>query len=226
MTETKNNKTAAHKRYRLKPTDDWPKGRIVPGVTTIVGILNKPALVPWANKLGLKGIDVTKYVDDKADIGTLAHTMIEDYLLKRETDFSDYTANQKTESENSVLSFFEWQKNHKIEIIFAEKPLVSEFYKYGGTGDIYAMVDDVKELIEIKTGSGIWPEHFIQTAANRHLLVENDFPVERARILNIPRSEDESFAEAIVANLGKNFEVFKCCLQIYNLRKELKGDKE
>ncbi|GAI86127.1 unnamed protein product, partial [marine sediment metagenome] len=38
-----------------------------------IGVLNKPALVPWANNLGLQGINVKDYVDDKADIGTLAH---------------------------------------------------------------------------------------------------------------------------------------------------------
>ena len=40
----------AHQRYKIED------GTIVPGVTTVVGILNKPALVPWANKLGLEGI--------------------------------------------------------------------------------------------------------------------------------------------------------------------------
>ena len=38
-------------------------GARVPGVTTVLSVLNKPALVPWANKLGLEGIDVRKYVD-------------------------------------------------------------------------------------------------------------------------------------------------------------------
>lgn len=226
MTDEKTKKTQAHTRYRLKATEEWPKGQIVAGITTIIGILAKPALITWANRLGLQGVDVNKFVDDKADIGTLAHTIIEDHLLGRQTDFSDYTPKQKDQAENSVLSFFEWQKNHKIEILFAERPLVSEVFRYGGTADIYGLVDGTDEMIELKTGSGIWPEHYIQAAANVNLLVENGFDVKRARILNIPRSEDETFAEAIVPNLDKNFELFKCCLRIYQLRKELKGDKE
>ena len=223
---TKSKKTVAHQRYRLKPTTEFPKGLIVPGVTTIVNLLAKPALIPWANELGLQGIDVGKYVDDKADIGMLAHAMVENHLAGKETDFSDYTANQRSQAENSVLSFFNWEKNHKIEVIFVEKQLVSESHKFGGTGDIYAKVDDVLELIEIKTGSGIWPEHFIQTAANFMLLKENGFQVDRARILNIPRAESEAFAEAIVPNIGLNYDLFYHCLQIYNIRKQLKGDSE
>jgi hypothetical protein len=221
--KTKDKKTQAHQRYRLAPTAECPKGQIVPGVTTIVGVLNKPALVPWANKLGLQGVDVGKYVDDKAEIGSLAHRMIEDYLEGRQTDFSDVTLNQKAQAENSVLSFLEWQKNHKIEVIFMEKQLVSESYRFGGTGDIYATVDGKKELVELKTGSGIWPEHFVQTAANVWLLKENGFEVDRARVLNIPRSEDEAFAEAILPNYGGQLELFLHCLAIYNLQKKLKG---
>ena len=64
----------AHTIYKLA------NGKRVPGVTTVLGIINKPALVKWANNLGLQGIDSTTYVDGTAKIGTLAHEMIQEYL--------------------------------------------------------------------------------------------------------------------------------------------------
>ncbi len=215
-------KTKAHIRYRstvqkLKNGN----GVIFPGVTTIVGILDKPALLPWANKLGLKGIEVGKYVDDKADIGTLAHAMITNQLLNKPTDTADYTANQISKAENATLSYFEWEKSHKIKPLLIEQPLVSESLEYGGICDIFAYVDEFSELIDLKTGSGIYQEHFIQVAAYKALLEENGHPVDRVRILNIPRAETENFQECIVANLDKNFEIFKHCLAIYKLRKEI-----
>lgn len=108
-------KTKAHIIYK---TSDGVK---VPGVTTVLGLLNKPALVKWANNLGLQGIDSSKYVDEKASIGTLAHAMITDKLIGKETDTSDYSKNQIDQAENSVLSFWEWEKDHKIEEVFLEK---------------------------------------------------------------------------------------------------------
>jgi len=73
LTDQKIRKRAkAHQRYR---TSD---GTIVPGVTTVIGILNKPALVKWANDLGLRGIDSASYVDETARIGTLAHEMVQE----------------------------------------------------------------------------------------------------------------------------------------------------
>ena len=43
-------KANAHTQYKLVD------GTKVPSVTTVLGILNKPALVKWANNLGLQGI--------------------------------------------------------------------------------------------------------------------------------------------------------------------------
>jgi hypothetical protein len=208
----KSKKTKAHIRYKLED------GTIVVGVTTALGILNKPALVPWANKLGLRGIDVGKYVDDKADIGTLGHAFVTDKLAGNETDTSDYSANQIDQAQNCALSFWEWEKGNKIqEAIFVEKPLVSEIWKFGGTEDIYCKINGELNLIDLKTGSGIYKEHRYQVAALVKLLQENGYPVDKVRVLNIPRTEDERFAEEVltVPQLDHGWTIFQYCLGIY-----------
>lgn len=218
-------KTKAHIQYRSdKHFLKNGKGIRYPGVTTIVGLLDKPALIPWANRLGLQGKEVGKYVDDKADIGTLAHAMITDKMADRETDTSDYSKKQISQAENCVISYFAWEDKHDIKPIIVEKPMVSEDCKVGGTMDIYAEVDGTKELIDLKTGNGIWGEHHIQVAAYKMILEENGHKVERVRILNIPRHETENFQELVLSPkvLEKNLEIFIHLLAIYNLRKELK----
>jgi hypothetical protein len=218
-------KTKAHIQYRsAEKFQKNGKGIRFPGVTTIVRLLDKPALIPWANKLGLKGIEVGRYVDDKADIGTLAHAIITDRMQDKETDMSDYTEKQINQAENCVLSYFEWEKKHIIKPIIVEKPLVSEEHKVGGTMDIYAEVDGKKELIDLKTGNGIWPEHHIQVAAYKMILEENGHAVDGVRILNIPRHETENFQELTIAAmvLDLNLELFHHLLAIYNIRKKLK----
>ncbi len=219
-------KTKAHIQYRSTVKfQKNGKGIRFPGVTTITGILAKPALIKWANNLGLKGIDSTKYVDDKADIGTLAHAMITNRLQDMETDTSEYSQQQISQSENCVLSYFEWEKEHTIKPIIIEKPMVSEEHCIGGTMDFYGEVDGVKELVDLKTGNGIWPEHHIQVAGYKKILEENGHEVERVRILNIPRHETENFQELILSEtvLDLNWELFYHLLKIYNLRKQLKG---
>lgn len=207
-------KTKAHIRYRNA------NNKVVPGVTTILGVLNKPKLVKWANNLGLQGIDSSKYVSETAEIGTLAHEMIMCYFANKDCDTSDYSSTQIDKAENSLLSFFEWEKNHKIEPIYVEVPFVSEKYQYGGTIDLLALIDNELTLVDFKTGSGIYEEAHYQIAAYKGLLIEHDYNPSTVRILNIPRDESESFQEVTLTDLTTEWQIFYHCMRIHQLRKK------
>lgn len=194
----------------------------VPGVTTILSILNKPALVTWANRLGLQGIDVNKYTNQMADIGTLTHLMILNHLQKEVTDTSNYSKNDITKAENCFLSYLEWEKHHKLEPVNIEKPIVSDKYGYGGTPDFIGFIDDELEVMDFKTGNAIYPEFFYQLAAYWNIASELGHIIKRARILRIGRTDDEGFEERTVKNLTLELDLFLHCLSIYNLKKELK----
>jgi len=210
-------KSKAHTRYKL------PDGSPAVGVTTVTGQLgwNKQILVNWANKKGLEGINTSKYVDDKAEIGTLAHKIVTDSLLGNTTCTDDYSMNQIRSAQNSADSFFNWAKGKKIEPILIEEPLVSEHYGFGGTPDIFARVDGINELIDLKTGAGIFPEMVIQVIGYKKLVEEHGHTVNKVRILNIPRSVGESFKEQVIENYDIAWKIFLNCLSIYNLKKEL-----
>ena len=221
MTTTKTDapkKSKAHTIYKLED------GTKIPGVTTVLGILNKPALVIWANQLGLQGIDSSKYRDEMADIGTLAHQMILNYFQKIDTDTSEYSKSQIDLAENCMLSFWEWEKGHKIEVILAEVQLISKEYGYGGTIDCFCKLDGQPTLLDFKTGKAIYPEFFYQLAAYEQLLAEAGHLIEVTRILRIGRDADEGFEERLIGDTTKHFELFKHCLAIYNLQKDIRKD--
>ena len=209
------NKHRAHTRYTTKD------GAIVPGVTTILGILNKPALVPWANNMGLKGIDVSKYVDSKATVGTIAHYLVECDLTEKAADLEEYSPVEVAEAMNSFRKWQTWKSTRDVKLILSEGKLVSEAYRYGGTVDIYADIDGVATLLDIKTSKAIYGEMMHQVAAYRQLLVENEYPVDQVMIIRIGREDDEGFETRVVGNLEKHFSVFEHCLAIFNLQREL-----
>ena len=211
-------KSKAHTQYKL------PDGTKIPGVTTVLGILNKPALVKWANNLGLQGIDSSKYRDEMADIGTLAHQMILDYFKGDKTDTSEYSSSQIELAENCLLSFWEWEKGHKIEVILAEAKLVSQEYRFGGTIDCFCKLDGQPTLLDFKTGKAIYPEMFCQLAAYEQLLAEAGQLIEVTRILRIGRDADEGFEERTIGKLDKQWQVFVNCLSIYNLQKDIRRE--
>jgi len=220
MTEKTTGKVKAHTVYKLAD------GTRVPGVTTILGVLAKPALIPWANKMGLQGIDTTKYVDEKAAIGTLAHEMIMSHLVRGavSVDLSDYTPNQIELAENSMIKYLDWEKEHTIEPLLVEAPLVSEIYRYGGQVDLLCELDDVVTLVDFKTGGGIYKEAGYQVSAYAAMIVEchPEFKLGSTRILRIGRDESEGFDDHIYPDLSVYFSVFTHCLAIYELQKKVK----
>ena len=209
-------RSKAHQRYRLAD------GTIVPGVTTILGVMNKPALVKWANNLGLQGIDSSVYVDETAKIGTLAHEMVQEYLGGPEWDRSAYNPGQIDLAENAVLSFFEWERRNvsSFETVFIEKQFVSETNRYGGTVDWYGELDEQMWLVDFKTCKALFPEHTYQTAAYWALLLEHGYRVDGVRILRIGRSEDEGFDDKIIGReeIEDAYRVFESALNLYRAK--------
>lgn len=206
----------AHRRYKLADGKT-----IVPGATTITGLLNKPQLVKWANDLGLEGLDSSKYTDEAAKTGTLAHAMIQANLQNEEIDRDEYSPIQMDLAENAVLSFFEWKSRHTIEPIFCEVPFVSEKNRYGGTIDCYCKLDGKPTLLDFKTGKAVYQEYFVQLAAYAELLREAGHPVEECRILRVGRDETEGFEERSVSDTRKWFDIFQNLLNVYYLKKDL-----
>ena len=206
-------KTKVHTAYKLANGD-----RVI-GVTTALGVLAKPALIKWANNLGLQGIDSSKYTDAMAVIGTIAHRLIECDLKGITPELREYSPDDINTAENALLSFYEWRKGHIIEVLGSELQLVSETYRFGGTTDLYCRLDGVLTLVDFKTGSGIYPEHYYQVCAYRQLMIESGFQVDAVRILNIPRKETEEFTEKIYTDFSVGWKIFKHCLELYEWMK-------
>lgn len=207
----------AHTQYRID-------GVRVPGVTTITGVLNKPALIAWANRMGLEGVDTKKYVDNRAAMGTLAHDMVEAYLTGEEVDTSEYSAEAISAAENAMLSFHAWAKDHTYKVLGVEMKMLSRRWRVGGTCDIYWELDGVPTLTDLKTGKGIYPDHKCQAMAYGQIMRENNMSVAQVSILNIPREEDEVFGYEVIQREEEPLytQIFEACLSIYQTKKQLR----
>jgi len=223
--------------YRLKD------GTRVPSVTTILGaVIAKPALVGWANKLGLQGIKVGEQLDELADIGTAVHELAKASLSNRAPNLPVLNPDQLTLATNCYNKFTEWQAQHKYEPLDVEMKLISEELGYGGTTDalcnFYGRLDEptesnggvplnpsigVLELWDFKTGKAIYDDYLFQLAAYARAARENGHNVQRIRIIRIGRNEDEGFEQIVVD--GKKLElawtVFLHALHIYRAQHEL-----
>ena len=211
------NKAKIHTVYKTADS------KRVPSVTTILGILNKPALLDWAWKCGCDGLDYKEVRDNAADIGILAHYLICCHLKGKQPDTSEYSSADLDKAENSLIKYWDWEKGHELEQILIETPLVSEDYQFGGTIDFYGKVDGQPTLLDFKTGKALYKEATMQVVTYAHLLNENGHSVDTIKILRIGRDETEGFEEKTIYDYETGWQIFLRCLDIYNLQKVLKA---
>ena len=212
----KSTKTKIHTVYKTK------NGVRVPSVTTVLGILDKPALLNWAWKCGCEGIDYKAVRDIAGGIGTLAHYLILCHLKHETPDTSEYSAQDIDKAETCLLKYWDWEKENSITPVLVETSLTSERYGFGGTIDCLAQLNGELILIDHKTGKGIYPEMFYQLAAYRALLDEAGYQITSARILRIGRDESEGFEQRVMTDLSKQWEIFEHCLGVYKLQGEIR----
>lgn len=209
-------KTKAHTVYRNQA------GERVPGVTTILNLIAKPNLIVWANRLGLQGIDSTKFRDEKGLIGELAHAFIMGQLKKEETDTSDYSQQQITDAQYCISEWKKWWEPQGVESILIESPVVSELFQTGGTPDHLGRRGEEVILDDWKTGY-VGKEAYIQTCTYREFLIENGLPAaDKIRIVSLPRSAEESLKIYTYTNFENGWQYFKCLRQCYDLEKLIK----
>lgn len=215
------NKAKAHTRYRTKD------GEIVPGITTIAKIVDDPQnLISWANRIGLQNIELHKYVDELATIGTLTHYLIECFFRKESPDLDDYTPNQVEQAQVCFNKFLVWEETNEIEIIDMEVELVSEEHRFGGRGDIFCIFNGEMTYIDFKTAKWCFLAHKVQSVANAKVYEEvKKVKVPGARILRVGRSPAEGFEDIVIDHSlhERMWHMFLNARKIYEDRKFFKG---
>jgi hypothetical protein len=119
-----------------------------------------------------------------------------------------------------MAKFHQWLKEHTVVPKLVEAEMVSEEHLYGGCLDFYGLVDGHLSVVDFKTGKAIYDEYFYQLAGYTRLLVERSYAVDQVTILQIGRNENEGFSTKTREDLGTEWEIFKHCLALYNLRKK------
>lgn len=161
-------------------------------VTGIIGIKDKSIpLVSWALEEAAKSLigvlesgkkikedEIVKAVyaseeskNKAADIGTEVHDWIERYIrfkLKQKGYEKLPTMPDDQNVMTGVTSFLNWEAEHKVKYLWAEKLLFSKKYDFMGKGDFGAVVDGKRCLCDNKTGNGLYNSVRLQTAAYRY----------------------------------------------------------
>lgn len=170
----------------------FANGELVQGVTTLLKVINKPALVPWAAKMSaeyiernltpgkpLDEVEIKNLVtgckdahrlktEKAADIGSIAHQWCEDYV-KGLNPVTPVNEDLKAITD----AFLRFLDEYDIEPVRAERKLYSRNLRVAGTTDLIAMFRGGLAILDYKTSaSGIWNEAFIQLGAYSMMYAE------------------------------------------------------
>lgn len=223
-------------------------GKPATGVTTIIGVLNKPALIGWAAKMAVKfleengrfidldeyrGILVTaeqlkeatiahiKKKEAAGEHGTDAHELMEEYINKCLTE---HAAKPEVLSFEPIGKFIAWAIENVDHFLYSERQMFDKKLFIAGTADFaYVGKDGKKYMADFKTSSGIYGiDYWLQVAAYRMLAEqEGDEPYDGATIVRM--GKDGSFDAQQLYEYETYKEAFLCCLTLYRAQAAIKG---
>ena len=174
-------RTADHRYFWQEPGK--PLVGPLTSVTTAMKALDKPALVPWAKRETAAcairnlpmladmvqsggpqaAVDWLKRIPDyqrdtSADLGTRVHILAEKVALGGSPEVT-------AEEAPFVASYRRFLAEFRPDILRVEAMICNLSHEYAGTLDLLARVDGAVTLIDIKSGSGVYPETALQLAA-------------------------------------------------------------
>jgi len=222
---TKNNFTFSDEGHIYKLN-----GVRLTGVTSILGVIDKPALVGWSANMAIdyveknymtkdaNGLLVSKDTlklartawsknrDSAGDIGKIVHRHIENYVKSKMQNKPFPVIYENTQVKNMVEKFIEWSETENIKFLLSEQKIYSEKHWYAGTVDIVFEKDGKKYIGDIKTAKDIFSTNYLQMAGY-HICFEELGKLNDLKgycVINIPK------------NLNKKGEAKRKVKYVYN----------
>lgn len=203
-----------HRKYYNK------QGNEIPSVTTVLKIFHKE-LSGWANSLGFRGINVKKYLVEKALYGTYVHKVSECFFTEQKIDpnIIDFIG-------ESTYTNLIHKLNHLKDILYEKgysvksTELALEGERFGGTIDLLFFNEEKNDylLLDLKTSKNIYNTMLMQLSGYVLLLKECEhIQVSKFGIILIERDiTDTSFSNIWKVERNEQYQhIFLELLNIY-----------
>jgi hypothetical protein len=200
------------------------KGKKCRSVTTILGNnlgWNKQVLIGWARRQALAGHDPELVLKEAANIGTLAHYLVECDIKDEVPETSTYSAEQIEKANNALEGFKQWKRAYKPKFLGIELVLVDDELEVGGTADQIAKIGGQVVVGDIKSSKFLYDEHIIQLGAYCHMYerMQPKAKIEYGYVLRLDK-ETGAFTHHNISRkqLDWGWKVFLCCLELDKLK--------
>ena len=174
--------------HRYRASDKGSKPESVPSVTTILNVLAKPALIPWAVKCACNYVEdnlrllvsgdtfsVQQVFDvinkartahdvareDAAEVGTSVHDMLASFWHARMKGETVSFAVTDERVERCYQAALQWFVEHDLRPLAIEEPQYSRIHKFCGRPDWIGHIDGTLSTLDYKSTRAIYPERSV-----------------------------------------------------------------
>lgn len=213
-------------------------GNLLPSITNVLGVINKPALVGWAaREVATKAWELRRSLAEMdeadalqvlkgapyrksgraADRGTTIHAYLEARLSGLEPEVLDGEALRYKAGADA------WLDAWKPEPVATELTVFGD--DYAGTGDLWCTVGGKMCIVDFKTGKAIYREAAFQIGAlyGARITADNEFAPHYSETDvegYVVRIGDNGFEAKKVANLDYCFDVFRSAIEVWAAQHE------
>lgn len=224
-------------------------GKNLTGVTTVLSILAKPALIQWSANQAVEYIEKNfpsvdqlikgdfsfsdlfkeakiahrKKKEEAGSKGTDVHAIIEE-MVKNAIEFHEGRILTGKNPNPQVQHFIDWAIENKVKFLESERNVYSVDWFIGGIVDLVMEIDGKIWIGDIKTSSGIYPEYFFQTSAYQKCLEEMGLYKEIVGHVIINLKKDGTFDEKRSISNEENKKAFEACLTLYRIQEKIKNN--
>lgn len=208
-------------------------GKRLHGITTILNVIAKPQLIPWASNMAVDHIQAnvayaipgedggywaikpstcdearvahTKKKESAGEAGTEVHETIEG-LIKYAIEFNEGkldTYMLRDDTVEQVKEFVQWAIVNDVKFLGSEVRLYSEKLWCAGTADFIAEIKGKLFAGDIKTSSAIYPTNFIQASAYAHMAREMFKKNKNDLVFPLALKKELDFHGVVIVNVPK-----------------------
>ena len=220
-------------------------GKPMTGVTTILGVIAKPALVGWAAKETANWIrshcdydpnddeegnniyrvyekDLQEAVKahnkkktDAGSKGTDVHAEVEEYI--KTCISAGGTAQFIVPNDEMLLKFIAWAVNNTVKFLASEQRVYSKEWFVAGTLDFSFEKDGKRFIGDLKTMKKVWDRTpFFQTAAYRKMSIEmGEAHYDGSCIVNISKEPGHELTDHWSYDFEGDQKAFEAALTLY-----------
>lgn len=188
----------------------WDKDEPNLTVTTILSVIDKPALRYWYGQQVYLAVVKDPTLDEKSalaapyqasekakDRGLTVHSIVEAYKHEQEPDITQIPFQYR----GYAKAFYRWADDTDMVVMDQERTVFNRKEKYAGTLDLLCNIKNKIYVVDVKTGKDIYPEAFIQTSAYREALISNGQKVDGIAVVLLKEDGEYKFQTSLECDI-------------------------